>query len=97
MIWVLVAVAAVVLALGAGIPVFAGRGRAGDDEEIVARARYHQLGHYVENPVATNDPEAAALLRQGRERWDSAGATLATARAAAEFELVARICGQGLA
>jgi hypothetical protein len=64
----------------------------------MARARYRRLEHehYVENPVPTTDPEAETLLRRGRERWHSAGAALATARSAEDFELVARIAAEGL-
>jgi hypothetical protein len=36
------------------------------------------------------------LLRRGRERWLSAGAALATARSAEDFELVGGIAAEGL-
>jgi hypothetical protein len=98
-IGVWIAVAVLVLAAGALVPVFAGRGRrvAGDGAEIAARDRYELLGHYVENPVATDDGHAAELLRQGRERWNSAGAVLASARTEPEFLLAERVAGEGLA
>jgi hypothetical protein len=98
-IWVWVAVAVVVVAAGALIPVVVGRNRPADggDAAIAARERYELLGHYVENPVATTDTEAEELLRQGRERWNSAGAVLSTARAAADFQLAGRVAGEGLA
>ncbi|GAA5168749.1 MULTISPECIES: hypothetical protein [Amycolatopsis] len=97
MTWVVLA-AVVVLALGALVPVLLGRARrtGSADEEITARARYSQLGHHVEHPVATDDAEAAALLRRGRERWHATGAALAEARSPQEFALAARIAAEGL-
>lgn len=99
MMWVWIVVAVVVVAGGALVPVVAGRNRreTGSGEAIAARERYELLGHYVETPVATTDSEAEALLRQGRERWNSAGAILATARSAPDFQLAERVAREGLA
>jgi type II secretory pathway pseudopilin PulG len=98
MIWIALAAAIIVLVLGALVPLLLGRSRraAANNAEIAARAQYQQLGHYVENPVATTDSTAETLLRRGRERWQSAGAALATARSAEDFELVAKIAAEGL-
>lgn len=98
MTWLWIVVAVLVLAGGALIPVFAGRGRgaAGDGPAIAARAVYESLGGQVENPVATTDPAAATLLHQARERWDSAGAILASATSTADFRLAERVAREGL-
>jgi hypothetical protein len=96
--WTWIGGAVVLLVAGALVPVFfaGNRSAAAGEAEIAARARYELLGHYVEIPAATSDPEAETLLRTGRERWDSAGAILATARSAADFELAGQVAGQGL-
>lgn len=99
MTWPWFVLAALILAAGAVLPVFFHRDRdsAGGREAISARARYAQLGYYVEHPVATTDPEAERLLRAGRERWNSAGAVLADAGSARAFKLAGQIADEGLA
>lgn len=97
MLWVWIAVAVVVVAGGALVPVLAGRRSDGGAAAIAARDRYELLGHYVDNPAATTDPETESLLRRARERWNSAGEVLATARSTAEYTLAEQICREGLA
>lgn len=99
MTWIWITVAAGVLVVGALVPVLAGRARRADTDaaEISAAQRYELLGHYVENPVATTDATAESLLRQGRERWNSAGAILADAKSAADFHLAEQVAREGLA
>jgi hypothetical protein len=96
--WVLIGVAAVLVAAGALVPVLTGRRRAlrSNDEAVAARSRYHQLGHYVETPEPVDDPRAAALLRTARERWLTTGATLARARTEADFVHAEHIAVEGL-
>jgi hypothetical protein len=69
----------------------------GGGAAISARGHYERLRCYVEDPVATDDPEAKALLRQGRERWNSAGAILADAKSAPDYELAEHVAKEGLA
>lgn len=98
LVWIVVAV--VVVAGGALIPMFAGRGRqaeVGGGPAIAAREHYERLRYYVEDPVATDDQECQALLRQGRERWNSAGAILASAKSAPDYELAEHVAKEGLA
>jgi hypothetical protein len=99
MMWVWIAIAVVVVAGGALGPVLAGRTRrtTGSGAAVAARERYELLGHYVEVPESTTDPEAQAQLRQARERWNSAGAILATATADPDFALAERVAREGLA
>jgi uncharacterized SAM-binding protein YcdF (DUF218 family) len=98
MIWLWIALAVVVLAAGALVPVLS-RARREDPSgaEITARGRYELLGSQVEDLPLTEDEAAAALLRQARERWNSAGALLADARRAEEFRLAERTAEEGLA
>jgi len=99
-IWVWVAIAVVLVAAGALVPVLSGRNNAlrSNDEAVAARSRYHQLGHYVEDGVEqVDDVAAAALLRTARERYDTTGATLAMATTEADFRLAERIAEEGLA
>jgi hypothetical protein len=96
-VWIVVTV--VIVAGGALAPVLAGRNRraSGGGAAAAARDRYQLLGHYVEDPVGTDDPEALALLRKGRERWNSAGAVLADAKAPEDFALAESVAQEGLA
>jgi hypothetical protein len=98
-IWVWIGLAVVLLAAGALVPVLAGR-RAerlrSNDEAVAARSRHLMLGHYVEQDERVGDERAAELLRTARERWHTAGATLARARSEADFELAERIAVEGL-
>ncbi|WP_216214093.1 hypothetical protein [Amycolatopsis aidingensis] len=96
MTWLWIGLAAAVLACGALLPVLVRRRHTAGDEEISARARYLRLGHYVDIPEPSTDPEAATLLRKARERWHSAGAILATASSEKDFEMAERLAGQGL-
>jgi hypothetical protein len=64
---------------------------------ITARAAYNELGHHVEVPAPTGDPETEELLAAARERWNSAGAVLATARSGEELRLAESIAREGLA
>ncbi|HEX5405790.1 MAG TPA: hypothetical protein VFX16_26240 [Pseudonocardiaceae bacterium] len=102
MIWVLVLVALVVICIGALGPVLAWRNKRTDDGKgggpaIAAQDKYQLLGHYVEDPVATDDEDVAALLRNGRERWNSAGAILAYARSGDDYQMAERVAAEGLA
>ena len=86
--WLWIGIAAVVVAAGALLPVLVGRRNRGSGAEISARKRYELLGSYVaDNPS----------LHEARERWDTAGALLASARTTADFALAERICAEGLA
>ena len=88
MIWLWIGLAVVVVAAGATLPVLAGRRKRGSAAEIAARERYELLGsHVADNPS----------LHRARERWDTAGALLASARTAEDFALAERICAEGLA
>jgi hypothetical protein len=87
-IWLWIGVAVVVVAAGAVLPVLVRRRGRGSAAEIGARERYELLGSYVaDNPS----------LHRARERWDTAGALLASARSAEDFALAERICAEGLA
>ena len=97
MTWLWIVIAVAVVAAGALVPLLGRRDAESEDvAAIVARDRYALLGHYVDNPVATDDPEAEALLHQGRERWNSAGGVLASASSAAQFRLAEQIAREGL-
>jgi hypothetical protein len=103
MTWVWIVVAVVLVAAGALTPVLTGRGRRalrGNDEAVAARSRYHQLGHYVEDAVASpeqvGDDRAAALLRTARERWLTTGAMLAAATTEADFTHAEEVAVEGL-
>jgi hypothetical protein len=100
--WAAVGIAVVLLAVGALVPVLGGRRRRrlrANDEAIAARSRYHQLAHHLETGDAdvAADAEAVRLMRTARERWNTAGSTLASARSEADFELAERIAREGLA
>jgi hypothetical protein len=99
MIIIWIAVAVVVVGIGALGPALAGRHKRADGggAAISARNRYELLGHYVEDPTATDDEGAADLLRKGKERWNSAGAILAYARSADDYQLAERVAAEGLA
>lgn len=86
--WLWIGIAVVVVAAGAMLPVLAGRRNRGSGAEIAARERYELLGSYVADDSS---------LHEARERWDTAGALLASARTAADFALAERICDEGLA
>ena len=98
MIWVWVGVAVVLVAAGALVPVLAGRNNrlASNDEAVAARSRYHQLGHYVEDVARVDDEQATTLLNQARERYHTAGATLAKASIEEDFLLAMRVAEEGL-
>jgi hypothetical protein len=98
-LWLVIVLAVVLVAAGALVPVVTGRDRraGGGGAAIAARDRYALLGSFVEDPAATTDTEAEALLAQARERWLSAGALLAGARSAADFTLAERTAREGLA
>jgi type II secretory pathway pseudopilin PulG len=103
MTWVWIVVAVLLVAAGALIPVLTGRRQQAlrsNDEAVAARSRYHQLGHYVDDSVATpeqvDDERAAALLRTARERWLTTGAMLARASTEADFTHAEEIAVQGL-
>jgi hypothetical protein len=70
-----------------------------NDEAIAARSRHHQLAHHLETDDAdlAGDAEAVRLMQTARERWNTAGSTLASARSEADFELAERIAREGLA
>jgi hypothetical protein len=97
-IWVWIAVAVVLVAAGALVPVVAGRDRrlSSNDEAVAARSRYNQLGHYVGDAEHLDDEQADALLRTARERYHTAGGTLAVARSEDDFLLAMRIAEEGL-
>ncbi|HEY3748893.1 MAG TPA: hypothetical protein VGL80_06820 [Pseudonocardiaceae bacterium] len=99
MIWVWIVVAVVVIGIGALGPALAGRNKRADGggAATAARDKYELLGHYVEDPVATDNEDAAGLLRQGRERWNSAGAILSYARSGDDYQLAERVAAEGLA
>lgn len=99
MIWVWIAVAVVLVAAGALVPVIAGREhrhQRSNDEAVAARSRYNQLGHYVENAERLDDEQADALMRTARERYHTAGGTLAVARSEDDFLLAMRVAEEGL-
>lgn len=98
MIWVWVGVAVVLVAAGALVPVLAGRNNrlASNDEAVAARSRYHQLGHYVEDGEQVDDERAATLLDKARERYHTAGATLAKASSEEDFLLAMGVAEEGL-
>ncbi|RZS36871.1 hypothetical protein EV193_106105 [Herbihabitans rhizosphaerae] len=96
----LIALAAVIVAAGALVPLLGRRKRLAlrsNDEAIAARSSHAKLGHYVETPAATDDVRAAELLRDARERWVTAGSVLTKAKTEEDFELAERICVEGLA
>ena len=96
---VVVAVAVVILVVGGLLPLL-GRARrkrlSSNDEAIAARAAYSKLAFHVEDPPATADADAADLLAQARERWNTTGAMLARARSEKDFTLAEDIAKQGL-
>ena len=104
-VWIAAGVAVVVIAVGALVPVLGGRrDRAlrSNDEAIAARSRYNQLAHYLEVDTTSDadfarDEDALALLRTARERWNTAGSTLASAKTEADFELAESVAKEGLA
>lgn len=98
MTWVWIVVAVVLVAAGALVPVLAGRDRrlSSNDEAVAARSRYNQLGLYVEDAEQVDDEEAAARMRAARERYNTAGATLATAKSEEDFLLAMRTAEEGL-
>jgi hypothetical protein len=104
-VWIAAGAAVVVIAVGALVPVLGGR-RAkslrSNDEAIAARSKYNQLAHYLEVDTTSDadfarDAEALALLRTARERWNTAGSTLASASTEADFELAESVAKEGLA
>jgi hypothetical protein len=99
-IWVWVAIAVVLVAAGALVPVLAGRRRgnrlSSNDEAVAARSRYNQLGLYVENLEQLDDDKAMALLRSAQERYNTAGAALARATTEDDFLLAMRVAEEGL-
>jgi hypothetical protein len=100
-LWI-VGVAVLLLAAGALAPMLGVRRRRelrSNDEAIAARSRYYQLAHCLETDDTdfASDTEALTLLRTARERWNTAGSTLASARSEADFELAERIAREGLA
>jgi hypothetical protein len=98
MTWVWIVVAVVLVAAGALVPVLAGRDKrlSSNDEAVAARSRYNQLGLYAEDPEQLTDEQATALLRTARERYNTAGATLAVAKTEEDFLLAMRIAEEGL-
>lgn len=106
MIWVWVGIVVVVLLVaGALVPVLGGRRRRAlrsNDEAIAARSKHSKLGHYLETDAVSDadlaaDAEALVLLRTARERWNTAGSTLASAKSEEDFELAERVAREGLA
>lgn len=104
-VWIAAGVAVVLIAAGALVPVLGGRRDRqlrSNDEAIAARSKYHQLAHYLEVDTTSDadfvgDAEALALLATARERWNTAGSTLAAARTEADFELAETVAREGLA
>jgi hypothetical protein len=98
MIWLWIGIAVVLVAAGALVPVLAGRNNrlSSNDEAVAARSRYNQLGLYVEDTEQLDDEQAKARLRVARERYDTAGATLAEASTEEDFLLAMRIAEEGL-
>lgn len=98
MIWVWVGVAVVLVAAGALVPVLTGRDNrlSSNDEAVAARSRYNQLGLYAEDVEQLDDEQADALMRKARERYNTAGATLAGARTEEDFLLAMRVAEEGL-
>ena len=99
MIWLWVGIAVLVIVAGALAPVLVGRSNRlrSNDEAIAARSRHSQLGFYVEDPPSTVDEQVAEAFRKARERWETAGSVLATARTEEEFTLAEKIADEGLA
>jgi hypothetical protein len=97
-IWIWVGVAVGLVGAGALVPVLTGRDKrlSSNDEAVAARSRYHQLGHYVEDVEQLDDEQAAALMRTARERYHTAGATLARATGEQDFLLALRVAEEGL-
>jgi hypothetical protein len=98
MIWLWIGIAVVLVAAGALVPVLAGRNNrlSSNDEAVAARSRYNQLGLYVEDTEQLDDEQAMARLRAARERYNTAGATLAEASTEEDFLLAMRIAEEGL-
>jgi hypothetical protein len=98
MMWMWIVVAVVLVAAGALVPVLAGRDRrlSSNDEAVAARSRYNQLGLYAEDAEQLTDEQANALMRTARERYNTAGATLAVAKSEEDFLLAKRIAEEGL-
>jgi hypothetical protein len=99
MTWLWVGIAVVVVAAAAIIPVLGGGRRErlrGNDEAVAARSLHTMLGHFVENPVSTDDEEAAEQLRSAKERWNTAGSVLASAATEDDFRLAEQIAQEGL-
>lgn len=96
MTWLWLLFAGAVLVSGAVLPVLLRRDRPSGKVAIAARSAYLLLGHHVDNPISTTDEGAEAALRTARERWNSAGAVLATAKSRKDFELAKRIADEGL-
>jgi len=98
MIWLWIGIAVVLVAAGALVPVLAGRNTrlSSNDEAVAARSRYNQLGLYVEDTEQLDDEQAMARLRAARERYNTAGATLAEASTEEDFLLAMRIAEEGL-
>ncbi len=98
MIWVWIGVAVVLVAAGALVPVLAGRNNrlSSNDEAVAARSRYNQLGLYVEDGEILGDEAANVLMRQAKERYNTAGATLAAASTEEDFLLAMRVAEEGL-
>lgn len=96
--WMWIVVAVVLVAAGALVPVLAGRDRrlSSNDEAVAARSRYNQLGLYAEDAEQLTDEQANALMRTARERYNTAGATLAVAKSEEDFLLAKRIAEEGL-
>lgn len=96
---VVVFVAVVILVVGGMLPLL-GRARrkrlSSNDEAIAARAAYSRLAFYVEDPPATGDADAAELLAKARERWNTTGGMLASARSEKDFMLAEDVAKQGL-
>jgi len=91
-------VAVVLVAAGALVPVLAGRNKrlSSNDEAVAARSRYNQLGLYVEDGEILGDEAANVLMRQAKERYNAAGATLAAASTEEDFLLAMRVAEEGL-
>jgi hypothetical protein len=98
MIWLWIGIAVVLVAAGALVPVLAGRNNrlSSNDEAVAARSRYNQLGLYVEDTEQLDDEQAMTRLRAARERYNTAGATLAEASTEEDFLLAMRIAEEGL-
>lgn len=99
MTWMWVGVAVVLVAVGAMVPVLAGRNKrlTSNDEAVAARSRYHQLGHHAEDTEEFDDEQAMAQMRTARERYHTAGGMLARASTEEDFLLAMRVAEEGLA